>query len=51
MDEGETLVDEEETVSEVFQILVNLENGRIDDSLPGTSAEDVSFDMDEAIIE
>ena len=28
-----------------------MENGRIDDSLPRTSAEDVAFDMDEVIIE
>ena len=41
---------EEETVSGVFQILDNMENGQIDD-LPRTSAEDVAFDMDEVVIE
>ena len=47
------ILDDEETlhVSEVFQILDNMENGRIEDSLPRTSAEDVAFDMDEIIIE
>jgi hypothetical protein len=49
----EEIVDEleDETLGEVFQILDNLENGRIDDSLPRTNAEDVAFDMDEVIIE
>ena len=42
---------EGETLSEVFQILDNMENGQIDKSLPRTSAEDVAFDMDEVIIE
>jgi hypothetical protein len=46
---GISILDEEETLSEVFQILDNLENGRIEDSLPRTSAEDVAFDMDEVI--
>jgi hypothetical protein len=50
MDEEEILDEEElETPGEVFQILNNLENGEIDDSLPRTSAEDVAFDMDEVI--
>ena len=42
---------EEETFSEVFQVLDNMENGPIEESLPRTSAEDVAFDMDEVIIE
>ena len=42
---------EEEIISEVFQILNSLENGQIDESLPRRSAEDVAFDMDEIIIE
>ena len=52
VDEGE-IFDEEETinVSEVFQILYNMENDRIDDSLPTTSPEDVAFDMDEIVVE
>lgn len=37
---------------EAFQILNNMENGQIYESLPRTSAEDVAFDtMDEVIIE
>ena len=46
----EEILEEEESFSEVFQILNNMENGRIDDSLPRTSAEDVAFDMDEVFI-
>ena len=53
METFDEIIDDEETlqVSEVFQILDNMENGRIEDSLPRTSAEDVAFDMDEIIIE
>ena len=53
VDQEEEILEDEETinVSEVFQILDNMENGRIEDSLPRTSAEDVAFDMDEIIIE
>ena len=44
---------EEETLrlNEVFQIIDNMENGQIDESLPRTSAEDVAFDMDEVIVD
>ena len=53
METFDEIIDDEETlqVSEVFQILNNMENGRIEDSLPRTSAEDVAFDRDEIIIE
>ena len=53
METFDEIIDDEETlqVSEVFQILDNMENGRIEDSLPRTSAEDVAFDRDEIIIE
>ena len=54
VDEEEILEEgnnEEETFNEVFQILDNMESGRIVESLPRTSAEDVAFDMDEVIIE
>ena len=54
VDQEEEILEDEETinVSEVFQILNNMENGQIEDSLvPRTSAEDVAFDMDEIIIE
>ena len=53
METFDEIIDDEETlqVSEVFQILDSMENGRIEDSLPRTSAEDVAFDRDEIIIE
>ena len=38
--------EEENGLSEVFQIPENMENGKVDESLPRISAEDVSFDMD-----
>ena len=43
--------EEENGLSEVFQILENMENGKVDESLPRISAEDVSFDMDKVFIE
>ena len=38
-------------LSEVFQILENMEKGKVDESLPRISAEDVAFDMDKVFIE
>ena len=43
--------EEENGLSEVLQILENMENGKVDESLPRISAEDVSFDMDKVFIE
>jgi hypothetical protein len=43
--------DTEEQVSEVEQILQDLANGVVDETLPKLTEEDVAFDMDEVVVE
>jgi hypothetical protein len=55
VDEEEMLEEEkneDETLNEVYQILNDMENGQIDESLPRLRAEDhdVAFDMDEVVM-
>jgi hypothetical protein len=50
-DAEEDLVTEQVSVSEVDEILVDLANGVVDETLPRLSEEDVAFDMDEVVLE
>ena len=49
--EEDLLVTEQVSVSEVEQILEDLANGVVDETLPRLSEEDVAFDMDEVVVE
>jgi hypothetical protein len=50
-DDKEDLITEQVSVSEVEQILGDLANGVMDETLPRLSEEDVAFDMDEVVVE
>lgn len=50
-DDETELFMEQVSVSEVEQILVDLANGVVDETLPRLSEEDVAYDMDEVVVE